>query len=244
MPTTDTPKGVSTEQQPLSEREEKLLQASFERGLEDTSTLDTDVVVEKLQEYQGEIQTAASIARSQFEQQFGGLNPESGKFAISRIRSGYFGYDSWEDLADLTGGETNAWIDDGTPANLTGGGSGLSGPLKVGEEAVHVILGFATYHDSPKVSAIDFEVNESPRTSVATKFEFTRTDLQIKWLDRAIILPENALFAAELYADTDGADAVYPVGVSFIESRASQTADPADMTDDSESTQDNIVAQG
>ena len=243
MPTTDTPEGVSTERQPLSGNEEKLLRATFERGLEDTNTLDTEVVVEKLQEYKGEIKTGAEIARSQFEQQFGGLNPESGKFAVSRIRSGYFGYDSWEGL-DLTAGETNAWIDDGTPDNLNGGGSGLSGPLKVGQEAVHVILGFATYHDSPKTSAVKMEVNESPRSTVTTKFELTRTDLQIKWLDRAIILPENALFAAELYADAGGADAVYPVGVSFIESRASQIADPASMTDDSESTQDNIVAQG
>lgn len=244
MPTTDTPEGVSTDRESLSEDEQKLLQASFERGLEDTRALDTEVVVQKLQEYSGEIETAAEIARSQFEQKFGGLNPESGKFAISRIHSGYFGYDSWENVGDLTAGELNDWIDDGTPDNLDSGDTGLQAPLKVGEDAVHVVLGFATYHDSPKTSRIKVEVNESPRTSVNTKFEFTRTDLQIKWLDRAIILPENALFAAQLYADQDGADFVYPVGVTFIDSRASQLADPAEMTDDTQSTSDNIVAQG
>lgn len=244
MASTDTPDDVSVDRQPLSGSEEKRLQLTFDRGLTDTRSLDTKVVSEKLNEYQDEINSAAQIARAQFEQKFGGLNPSSGRFSISRIHSGYFGYDSWEDVPTFAGGTLNAWIDDETPTNLNSGSSGLENPLKVGSQAVHVIMGIGTYHDSPKTTAVEYEINESPRAAVKTKYEFTRTDIQIKWLDRAIILPENALFAAQAYADNDGDDFPFFVGVTFLKNRAAQDADPAEMTDDSQSTSDNIVAQG
>lgn len=244
MPQVDTPNDIDTDRETLSGKEEKLLQQSLDRSLEDTWTYDTEVIVEKIQEYRGEINQAAQIARAQFDQPLGGSNPKPGRFAVDRIFSGYFGWDSWENLGSLTAGTTNDWLDDDTPDNLGSGSSGLANPLKVGEEAVHVILGFGTYSDSPKVSRIDYELNESPRSCISTKWEFTRTDIQIKWLDSAIILPENALFAAQVYADVAGNDYPYPVGLSFIESRASQEADPANMTDDTQNTSDNIVAQG
>lgn len=244
MANTDRPDDISVDSQPLSENEEKRLRLALRRGLEDSRSLDTKVIVEKLDEYRDEINSAAQIARAQFDQKFGGLNPESGRFAISRIHSGYFGYDSWENVPTMTGGALNAWIDDDTPDNLTSGSSGLQNPVKVGEQAVHVIMGVGTYHDSPKTTAVKMEINESPRASIKTKYEFTRTDVQVKWLDRAIILPENALFSAEVFADNDGEDFPFFVGVSFLQNRAAQVADPAEMTDDTQSTSDNIVAQG
>lgn len=239
----DTPSGVDTDRQQLTDEEQGLLDRAFERGLEDTRDVNTETVREKLDEYRHEIEVGAEIARSQFDQMFGGVNPSSGRYAISRAHSGYFGWDSWENAPSLTGGQLNDWLDDDTPDNLTSGTSGFGSPLKVGEEAVHVIVGFGTYHDSPKVSAIKPEVNEEPRPSVKVKYEWTKTDTQIKWLDRALILPENALFAAQLYAENGGTDFPYPVGVSFVKNRAAQIADPSEMTDDSASTSDNIVAQ-
>jgi hypothetical protein len=240
----DTPTEVSTDRQTLSESETKALQLAFERGLEDTRTLNTETVRAKLEEYSEEIGVAASIARAQFQQQFGGLNPAEGQFAVSRIHSGYFGYDSWENLGSLTSGELNDYIDSENVDNLSSGNTGFAGPIKVGEQAVHVIMGFSTYHDSPKTSAIKYEVNESPRPALKTKYEFTETDLQTKWLDRPIILPENSLFAARIYADVGGDDFVRPEGLTFIKYRASQIADPSEMTDDTGSSDDNIVAQG
>lgn len=243
MPQVDTPADVDTDQEQLGGKENSRFQTLMERGLEDTHTLDTEVVREKIQEYSDELRVAAQIARAQFDQPFGGLNPREGQFAASRIHSGYFGWDSWENLGALTAGTTTAWIDDGTPDNL-GGSTGINEPLKVGEEAVHAVLGFGSYHDSPKVSAIEYEVNRQPRSAVRVKYEWTKTDVQIKWLDRPLILPENALLAAQVYADTAGDDFPYLFGVSYIKSRASQEPDPANMTDDSQDTSDNIVAQG
>lgn len=244
MASYDTPNDVSTDSQTLSKDESDALQLAFERGLEDTRTLDTEAVREKLEEYSEEIGVAASIARAQFNQQFGGLNPSEGKFAVSRIHSGYFGYDSWENLPTLASGQVNDWIDSDSTDNLSSGSTGFAGPVKVGEQAVHIIMGFSTYHDSPKTSAIEYEVNESPRPSLKTKYEFTQTDLQTKWLDRPVILPENSLFAARIYADVGGDDFVRLEGLTFLTYRASQVTLPSDMTDDTGSTDDNIVAQG
>ncbi len=244
MPQVDSPNEIDTERESLSSSEEQLLQVSLERGLEDIGAERSDAVLQKLREYDDEIMRAAEIARAQFDQKFGGLNPKQNRFSVSRIASGYFGYDSWENAPSLSGGSVNDWLDSDTPDNLSSGASGFSGPAKVGDEAVHVILGIGSYHPSPKVATVDMEVNESPRTSIQTKWELTRTDAQIKWLDRAIILPENSLFAARLYADTGGEDFPYLAGLTFTESRASQIADPENMTDDTSSTSDNIVAHG
>lgn len=239
----DTPNDVDVDRQNLSSEEEGVLDRVFERGLEDTRDVNTQTVLEKFEEYRSEIQMGAEIARAQFGQKLGGLNPSSGRFAVTRLNSGYFGWNSWENVGSLTGETLNQWLDDNTPDNLNSGSGGFTSPLKVGEEAVHVILGFGTYHDSPKVSSIKPEVNEEPRPAIQVKYEWTKTDTQIKWLDRPIILPENALFAAQLYADNGGEDFPYPVGVSFVENRAAQLADPANMTDDTQSASDNIVAQ-
>lgn len=244
MASVDTPNEIAPDREELDQNERDRLQLSFERGLEDTRALDTETVREKYEEYNAEIIQAAQIARAQFDQKFGGLNPAEGRFALSRITSGYFGYDSWENVGSLNSGELNDWIDDDTPDQLSSGNSGLAHPLKIGEEAVHVILGVGTYHDSPKTASIKYEINEGPRPALRTKYEWTETDIQVKWLDRAIILPENSLFAAQLYADNGGNDFPFLVGATFLEHRASQIADPADMTDDTQSTQDNIVAQG
>lgn len=247
MPEADIPEEVQTSRDPLSKAEQDRFDLIFDRALEDVNTERSNVVLQKLREYKQEFLVAAEIAKSQFEQPFGGANPERGNFAVSRIRAGYFGYDSWEGNANLTGMTAGAlvnWINDGAPDNLTGTDTSFGNPLKIGENAVHAICGFGTYSPSPKISTITDRINEEPRSTVDVKWEWTNTDTAIKWLDRVRILPSDALYEARVFPDVGGDDAPYLVGVSYIESRDSELADPANMTDDSTSTADNIVAQG
>lgn len=245
MANVNLPNEVSTEQQELSGQEADLFDNLFDRSMDDSRAEGQQAVVDHLNEVRDIIRVGARIARAQFSQPFGGLQPEQNKFGASRIRSGFFGYNSWEgNLTGLSAGSTNTWINDGKPDQLGGTDTSFGNPLKVGEEAVHVITGFGTYSRSPKVSAIDYKVNEEPRPSIGVKYEFTETPLAVKQLDRPLILPENSLFEAQVYADQAGDAAPKPIGVSFIKSRSLQKSDPADYTDDTTSTTDNVVAQG
>lgn len=247
MANVDLPDEVATDRESLSGPESDLLDVTFDKGLEDTRSEDTNTVVEKLREYREEFMVGAEIARAQFDQKFGGLNPGSGRYALSRIRAGYFGFDSWEGTTNLTGmtagGPVN-WINDGHGTHLDGTDTSFGNPLRVGEDAVHVVCGIGEYSPSPKISAYKYEINEEPRTSIQSKWETTKTDIGIKWLDRAIILPEDSLFEMRAFPDVGGDAAPYLVGGSYIESRASQVFDPEEMSLDTSGNNADIVDQG
>lgn len=246
MPRVSTPDQVSVSRQQLSQEEQGNLTAALEKGLEDTRTLATEVVRQKLQEYMDEIMVGAEIARAQFGEPFGGMNPNRSEFQLTRIQSGYFGYDSWEgNITGATAGATTTWLNDGGTDNVTGGtDSSFGNPLKIGDQAVHVVLGYGTYSPSPKCKNMAYRINNEPRAVVRTKYEWTQTDLGIKWLDTANVLPESAKYEAQPYIDVAGDAAPYLVGVSFIDSDGSEVQDPANMTDNTQDTSDNIIAQG
>jgi len=239
------PADVTVDRQELSDSEMQKLRASFERSLEDVRALGTESVNQKIKEYFDEIVVAAEIARAQFDQPFGGANPDRGTFAITRIDSGYFGYNSWEgNLTGLSSGSVNTWINDGKPDNLGGTDTSFGNPLQIGEEAVHCITDFGTYNASPVVSRIGYRVNQEPRTTVPVKYEWTETDVAKKFLDSALILPEGSEYEAQVYSDVGGDAQPYFGGVSFIKSKPSELLSPSDFTDDTSDTDDNIVAKG
>jgi len=228
MPKVDSPSRNGVERAELSEDEADKLNLALSRGFEDTRSLDTQVIVQKLLDYSAEIQEAAEIAKAQFDQTFDGQAPTSGNFGIDQIHAGYFGYDSWDNLPDVTAGAVQTWLDNSVPDNL-GGTGGIDGPLTVGDPAVHVICGIGTYAQSPKVSRVRWRLNDQPRPSISTEQNFRNTDLRIKWLDTAIVLKADDDVFAELLADQDGSEAPYLVGFSFVRSKDMRELDPAEM---------------
>lgn len=228
MPKVDSPGRTGLSQSQLSNDEASALSLHFERGLEDVRELDTEVLLQKFQEYQAEIQQAASVAKAEFDKEFDGFQPQSGSFGISPIRSGYFGYDSWDNCPDATAGEVTTWLDDATPDNL-GGSGGVNNPLTVGEPVVHLILGFASYSQSPKAEAIRLRLNDQPRTAIEVERAFRNTDLRHQFLDTPILLKDDDDVFAEYYATESGSEALRPVGISFIEAKDYRELDPANM---------------
>lgn len=228
MPKIDSPGTSGPERASLSSDEKTKLNRSVERGFEDTRALDTQTVVQKATDYQEEIQFAAEVAKAEFEQSFDGMLPQSGAFGIDPIHHGYFGYDSWDNLPELTAGETQAWLDNGQPDNLNGNG-GINNPLTVGDPAVHVILAVGSYAESPKISRLRWRLNDQPRPAISTSFNYRNTDLRMQWLDTPLVLKPDDDVYAEVYADQDGADAPYLFGFSFVKSKEMRDVDPADM---------------
>lgn len=228
MPKVDSPARNGVERAELSEEEKDKLNLAVSRGLEDTRSLDTQTVVQKLLDYTEEIREAAEIAKAQFDQQFDGLAPTSGSFGLDHIHSGYFGYDSWDNIPDLTAGDTQVWLDNSVPDNVSGSG-GVDNPLSVGENAVHLVCGIGTYAQSPKVTRLNWRLNDQPRPSITTEQNFRNTDLRVKWLDTPVVLKEDDDVYAQVYADKDGSDAPYMIGLSFVEAKEMRTLDPAQM---------------
>lgn len=235
----DPDSDIDASTQTLSQNEKDILMDSYNFSLTTLEEFGADVLVDKLQErlYQAAVIHGASAARSQFERKFGGLQADGDRFVIDRIHSGFFGYDSWEGVSVTAGGTTD-WIDDDTPDNLSGTG-GIGNPLTVGGKAVHVILGFASYAENPKSTRINYRVNDTPRPSISTKFEWQYSDYQIKLLEDPLLLTENGQLAAELYADKDGNEDPALFGVSYIAQQDSQLVDPANMT--GSTTSENIL---
>lgn len=228
MPKVDSPGRSGVERATLSEDEVSKLNLAVERGLEDTRALDTQTVVQKLIDYKSEIQHAAEIAKAEFDQSFDGMAPQSGSFGIDTIHQGYFGWDSWDNLPELTAGDTQTWLDNSVPDNVNGTG-GVSGPITVGEPAVHIVLAVGSYHQSPKISRLMWRLNDQPRPAISTDFNFRNTDLRMKWLDTPVVLKPDDDVYAEVYADEGGADAPYLFGVSFLGSKEMRALDPAEM---------------
>lgn len=231
--TTGQPGGL--ERQELSGEERQLLRVALERGLEDTRAEDTEVLVEKLAEYRGEIQVAAEVAKAQMKKSFGGQTTDSdNNFVIDRIYAGYLGFDDWDvALTSLTSGSTANWIHEGQ--RVDNGGSTLSGTsgdaVTIGNDAVHLVMGIGSFHNSPKINRVKFTLNDTPKTAVTTDEEFRKTDLQIKWLDAPILLSGEDEVLAEVFAGVGGDDDPYLEGVSFVANKEARSLDPANLRD-------------
>jgi len=239
MPKANSASDIGAKKNPLSEDEDDLLQMSFDRSLEDTRSEDTEVLREKFQEYYDEIEIVAQIAKAELSGSFDGQSPESGNFGLDTIHPGYFGYNDWDNVPDVTGGSAFDWIDDGTPDNLNSGSTGFGAPVTIGEPAVHVILGFGSYAPDPVTNRIKEEKNDNPLPAVTTEDSFRNTDLRIKWKDSPTVLQPDDTYSVRGFAGgEDGetyAEALYPIGLTFLEAKKYRVLDPADMAGSSDS---------
>jgi hypothetical protein len=240
MPKVDNPGQSGLSQADLSQSERNALQKYLDRGALDVRSLGTRVTNDLLRQYQGEISTAAQVAKAEFEKQFDGEAPQSGSFGVSRIRSGYFGYDSWDNCPDSTSGDVTTWIDNSTPDNLSGSG-GVNNPAIVGDAAVHLVTAIGTHEQSPKAEAIRMRLNDQPRTSIEVEWNFRETDSRYKPLTTPFLLKKDDSIFAEFYGSADGSESLYFDGVTFIEEKDYRELDPANMT--GSSLEGNIVVE-
>lgn len=251
MAKVNSPSESGLAEAPLGDSEKEQLALYYERGLEDVRALDTEATLYKFREYQAEIEKAARVAKAQFAKGFDGSQPQSGNFGVSQIRPGYFGYDTWDNTPDAQVGTAVDWIDAGTPDNLSGT-AGVDNPATVGEDAVHIILGVGSFtgtadidftnstttRELPKAEAVKFRFNDQPQTAVETWHAFRNTDIKQQWFDTPTILTEDDDIYAEFIGGEAGAESLYLIGLSFVESKPMRQIVPADMAG---SNSDNIV---
>jgi len=239
MPKVDSPGNTGLEQDSLSQEETAALNEYFNYGLREYRTEGPDRLRQLVQRRRNLVDIAAAVAKATFNKQFDGHQPQSGSFGVSTIRSGYCGYDSWDNCPDATSGDTTVWLDNSVPDNL-GGSGGVNNPLTVGEPVVHLLLGIGSYAESPKAESVRLRLNDQPRTVIHTGPWFANTDLRYAPLSTPILLKDDDDVFARFYSDASGNEALYPIGLTFIEAKDYRELDPANMagTDD-----DNIVVE-
>lgn len=179
-----------------------------------------------------EIMLGAMIAKEQMDSQIDGESPGKGFIGGPiDIRAGFLGIgDDWEDPATFTTGSVQNWIHSGT--TLMGGAAGNA--VRIGENAVHVILGYGSKHPSPKIESIQNTIDGNQKVAIPLSGKQQRyNSLRIKELDNAIILKKNTTMLTKVFISAahgaSVADIPYPYGVSFVKEDQLRVQDVATL---------------
>ena len=182
------------------------------------------------------------IAKEQMDAEIQGETPGSNKTGGPlAIRACFLGIgDDWEDIYGIYSAAQGAW-GTGTVQSWIHSGTTLMGgtdhnPIKIGENAVHIIYGISSIHSSPKLESTQFTIDGKLKPLLycgfAQKHAVGHTQ-RIKELDNAIILRKDTTFLAKVFFSSAFGDAVdyvtdFPVlyGVSYIKEPALRVLDP------------------
>lgn len=200
--------------------------------------------------HQAEALLGAMVAKEQMDAEVDGELPASGKIGGPlAIRAPWFGIgDDWEDIASVYGtttargqgywtpGSPQDWIHSGT---LLMGGTDTN-PVKIGENALHIVYGLQSLHPSPKIESIQFTVDGKDKPVLLT-FWTQKTlpteGLKIKELDNAFVWKKDTtvrarVFISEAFGDIITQAVDYPalMGVSYIKEPPLRVHDPVTST--------------
>ncbi|GAH78162.1 unnamed protein product, partial [marine sediment metagenome] len=177
------------------------------------------------------------LAKEQMDAEIQGETPGSNKTGGPlAIRACFLGVgDDWEDLYGIHAGVQGAWstgsAQDWIHSQTTlMGGVGATTPIKIGENAVHVIYAISSIHASPKLESLQFTIDGKLKPLLycgwAQKHAVGHTQ-RIKELDNAIILRKDTTFLAKVFFSSAFGDQVdfvtdFPVlyGVSYCKEPA------------------------
>ncbi|MEM3656229.1 MAG: hypothetical protein QXP58_06940 [Thermoprotei archaeon] len=178
--------------------------------------------------HKDEIQTAAEIAKAQFQLNFGGLTPTSTEFGMYLLRAPFVGLRTWYlDNTGYTGGGPNVLIDGNQAAQgvntwlskalLTGNPSDSVNPLIVGKYAVHAIIALGDYSANPVIDSFQQNLNGTLESVYVVEPVFVNTNLRLFELDSAIVYKNQTQFIWYYYAKRSSTnEAPYFFGVTFL----------------------------
>jgi len=182
------------------------------------------------------------LAKEQMDAEIQGETPGSNKTGGPiAIRACFLGVgDDWEDIYGIYSAAQGAWSTGAVQSWIHSGTTLMAGtdhnPIKIGENAVHVIYGISSIHASPKLESLQFTIDGKLKPMLycgfAQKHAVGHTQ-RIKELDNAIILRKDTTFLAKVFFSSAFGDEVdyvvdFPVlyGVSYIKEPALRVLDP------------------
>jgi hypothetical protein len=185
-------------------------------------------VIDVLNRHRAEILMGAMVATKQLSKRFDGERPEAGKFGMVEIRAGFLGIgDDWEDVSAFTGGALRNWIHSGT--TMMGGSSGNA--VKIGKNAVHIVVAVGDYHPEPKIESIQFTIDGKPKPGIVTKRAMFYSEFALKELDVAFILKWGTTILGKVFQKPTGDSYPFLLGASFVpENILREYVDPANLS--------------
>ena len=142
-------------------------------------------IVNMYRRHQKEILLGAMVAKAQMDANIEGEMPSSGRVGGPiPIRACFVGVgDDWEDAAPFSTGAPDNWIHSGT--TLLGGTAG--NPIRIGDNAVFVVIGVGSLHPSPKIESIQFTIDGKTKPVIITGWSQKTSGLRVNEFDKAMI---------------------------------------------------------
>ena len=184
-------------------------------------------VVDVYMRHRVEILMGAMVATKQLKKRFDGERPEAGKFGMVDTRAAFLGIgDDWDSNPTVTGGALANWIHAGT--TLMAGSAGNA--VKIGENAVHIVIAIGDYEADPKIESIQLTIDGKPKPGIICKRPHVLSDYTLKELDVAFIFKYGTTVLGKIFQRPTGTSYPYLIGASFVpENILREYVDPATL---------------
>jgi hypothetical protein len=216
----------------LGDKELQKFGLSFERQFVVPFLEREDVIKDIYLRHMEAILLGAMVAKEQMDAEIDGTIPQSGKIGGPLpIRAAWLGIGAdWDDVGSITTGSPQNWIHSGT--TLMGGTAG--NPVKIGGKAVHVVIAIGSYHPSPKIESIKFEIDGKEKPIIQTGWaQRYPGSVKITELDKEFVFKKGTTILAKVFASaTLGStvnDIPYLLGASFVLEDVLRIQDPANI---------------
>lgn len=230
--------GVTTRD--LTDKELVRFGRSFERQF--ILCLPERELVDIYNRHKAEALLGAMVAKDQMNAEIDDEQPASNKIGgPNPIEAMHFGIgDDWEDIQSIynavqaawTTGDAENWIHSGT--QLMGGTAGHA--IRIGMNAVHVVFGISTSHDSPRIEASQFTIDGKQKPKLTTFWQprtLPGAPHATKEFDNAYVFKKDTTVLAQIFISqafgalsTLQTDFPRLVGVSYIKEPALRLLDP------------------
>lgn len=203
-------------------------------------------IVDLMMRHRGEILIGAMVAKRQMEAEIDGEIPASGKIGGPlAIRACWLGVgDDWEDIYGIYSNAQNSWTTGAPQSWIHSGTTLLAGtdtnPVRILENAVHVIIGVGSLHASPKIESSQFTIDGKTKPIHLlfrpTKLGAALDQRRIHEFDNGLILKKDTTFLANIFISsafggpsTLQLDYPFLMGASFIKEDQLRVHDCADV---------------
>lgn len=192
--------------------------------------------------HKAEALLGAMIAKDQMNAEIDDEQPASNKIGgPNPIEAMHLGIgDDWEDLNSIYNAAQNAWTTGAVQAWIHSGSllmGGVAGnAIRIGGNAVHVVFGIETTHDSPRIEAVQFVIDGKQKPKLTTFWQprtLPGAPHAVKELDNAFIFKKDTtvlagLFISGAFGAPSALQTDFPrlVGVSYIKEPTLRLVDP------------------